>query len=99
MANGPTRSWTMCHLRKKKEALHIPLRPLPREASKGEARSNWEQALLWRQGSRTKGKGQKSRQEVSRSISDALGLLVDSRPSSFHRLLTLDAKARPRGAG
>ena len=74
MANGTTRSWTMCHLRKKTEALYIPLRHLPREASKGEAPGNREQALLGRQGSRTEGKGQESRQEVSRSISDALAL-------------------------
>jgi hypothetical protein len=61
MANGQTRGGPMRDLRKKKEALQIPLRPLPREASEGEAQINWEQALLGKQGRRTICKGQKSR--------------------------------------
>lgn len=49
MANGKTRSWSVRDLRKKAEALQLPLRPLPGEASKGEAQINREQALLRRQ--------------------------------------------------
>jgi hypothetical protein len=51
----------MRDLREKTEALQIPLRPLPREASKGEAQINWEQTLLRKQGYRTLCKGQESR--------------------------------------
>jgi hypothetical protein len=48
----------MRDLRNETEALQIPLRPLPREAPKGDAQINWAQALLRRQGYCTKGKGQ-----------------------------------------
>ena len=44
-SGGPMRD-----LREKTEALQVPLRPLPREASKGEAQINREQALLRKQG-------------------------------------------------
>jgi hypothetical protein len=64
----------MRDLWKKTEALHIRLRPLLREASKGEAQVNWDKALLRKQGSRTTSQGQESWKEVTRSISDALGL-------------------------
>jgi hypothetical protein len=50
MANSQTRGGPMRDLREKTEALQIPLRPLPRKASKGEAQINWEQALLRKQG-------------------------------------------------
>jgi hypothetical protein len=61
MANSQTRCGPMRDLREKTEALQIPLRPLPREASEGEAQINWEQALLGKQGYRTVCKGQESR--------------------------------------
>jgi hypothetical protein len=57
----------MRDLRNETEALQIPLRPLPREAPKGDAQINWAQALLRRQGYCTKGKGQESRTPPPRS--------------------------------
>jgi len=74
MANSETPGGPMRDLREKTEALRIPLRPLPREVSKGHAEVDWEQALLWKPWSRSTSQGQESRKEVSQSISDALEL-------------------------
>ena len=57
----------MCDLRYETEALQIPLRPLPREAPKGDAPINWAQALLRWQGYCTKDKGPQFRALSPRS--------------------------------
>jgi len=57
----------MCDLRNETEAQQIPLRPLPREAPKGDAQINWAQALLRWQAFCTKDKGPQFRALSPRS--------------------------------